>query len=327
MELLYWSAIFAASLFVLLKSADYFIEAAESIGIKLKIPTFIVGATIVAFGTSLPELAASVAAVFHGGENSSSIIIGNVVGSNISNIFLIAGISILVSASFVVDMKKQLREFLILILSAILTIGFLWDFEINLFEAIVMTCCLVGYIVYILVYPHDEEEEEEAENDLLGAPNYALFLVFLVSGILIAAGAKYTVESIIKISDIMGYPPEAISLTAVALGTSLPELAVSLSAARKGLSNLILGNIIGSNIFNSFCVLGIPGIIAYSQGETIVASEAIKNFSLPMMGVATLLFVLLGLKKNTPNYAGLVFILLYVFFIAGVYAGVNLLDF
>jgi cation:H+ antiporter len=136
---------------------------------------------------------------------------------------------------------------------------------------------------------------------------------------MIALGAKYTVEGIIAISAILNYPPEAISLTAVALGTSLPELAVSLSAARKGLSNIILGNIIGSNIFNSFCVLGIPGIVSHFTTEDIEASLDVKMFSLPMMVLATVMMLLLAFKKTTPLYAGLIFILLYVFFIAGVY--------
>jgi cation:H+ antiporter len=327
MELLYWLVIFSASLFVLLKSADFFIEAAESIGIKFKVPSFIIGATIVAFGTSLPELASSVAAIFHKGEDSNAIIIGNVIGSNISNIFLILGISILVSRAFVIDFKKQKREFLILFLSAVMTVWFLWDLTVQFWEAIVFTASLAAYIAYILIYPHDEEEEEESENNLLGAGKFMLFLVFLISGSLVALGAKYTVEGIIAISTILEQPPEAISLTAVALGTSLPELAVSLSAARRGMSNLILGNIIGSNIFNSFCVLGIPGIISHFTTSDIVASKAVTEFSLPLMMIATILMILLAVKKTTPLYAGLIFILLYVFFIAGVYSGqINLLE-
>lgn len=321
MDLFYWVLIFSASLFVLLKAADYFIEAAESVGIKLKVPSFIIGATVVAFGTSLPELASSIAAIFHSGENSNAIIIGNVVGSNISNIFLIGGISILVSRAFIVEFKKQKREFLILFLSAAMTVVFLWDMHIHLWEAIVFTASLIAYVVYILTYPHAEDDEDESGNSLLGAKKIVLFLVILISGSMITLGAKYTVESIIAISDILKLPPEAISLTAVSLGTSLPELAVSLSAARKGLSNIILGNIIGSNIFNSFCVLGIPGIISHFTTDDIEASLGVKLFSLPMMVIATVMMILLGFKKTTPVYAGLIFILLYLFFIAGVYNG------
>lgn len=319
LTILLWFGILAFSLFVLLKSADYFTDIAELFGVKLKIPSFIIGATVVAFGTSLPELAVGIAAIFN---NDGGIITGTVVGSNISNIFLIAGIAILLSAGFTINFKKHVVEFLFLIVSTAAISLILWDLKVTLFEGIILVVMLFSYLAYILLSSKNEAEETNSEK--IGFKTYAIFTLSLLG---IALGAKFTTTSIEKISEILGLGSSLIAQTVLALGTSLPELAVTIASTHKKQYGIVLGNIMGSNIFNAFAVIGIPAIVGASTNHPyIINSTSFNEFAIPLMIVATLLIVILSFLKTTPRFFGLLFLLLYLFFLIGSFANVNLLD-
>lgn len=317
-----WFAILAVSLFILLKAADYFVDTAELFGVKMKIPTFIIGATVVAFGTSLPELAVGISSILQG---NAEIITGTVIGSNVSNIFLITGVALLMSSAFVVNFKKQAKEFLILLTTAILLSVFLWDYHFSLVEAIICVVMLVVYIVYILLYPHEEEEgEDEKEEEI----TWKTYMFFVVSGAGIFLGAEGTTKAIQEIALSLNIAKDVISLTLVALGTSLPELVVTIAAARKKQYSMILGNVIGSNIFNTLCVMGIPTLVGvFTANEFVVSDPIYRQFSIPMMIFATLLLLFLGVMKKTPRYFGVIYIACYLVFVLGSFFGLNLLGF
>lgn len=317
----FWFAVLAIALTVLLKSADYFIYVAEKLGNQFNVPSFIVGATVVAFGTSLPELAVGVISVL-GGE--PDIVTGTVVGSNISNILFITGIAILISSGFFIRFKAHRVEFLLLVLATLLATYFLWDKELNMVEAMICLLLLVIYLVYVVGFSSQDDKPDAIDDVPLNWKNYTLF-VLSVGGVW--AGAKYTTDAITSISDMLNLGSDVISQTVVALGTSLPELAVTAAAARKKHFNIILGNVMGSNIFNLLAVLGIPAFIGIlSMKPYYVGDPSFNQFSLPIMLVATLLLVISSFFKQTPRSFGVLFILLYIFFMVGSFLGVNLLN-
>lgn len=318
LTIIFWFAVMACSLFILLKSAYYFTGIAEIFGKVLKIPAFIIGATVVAFGTSLPELAVSVAAIFNTG---GDIVAGTVVGSNISNIFLIGGIAIFM-AGFVVEFKKHYVEFILLIISTFAIASILWDKKVSLYEGAFLVILLIVYLVYIIYSPKKEDDSEHTK------PKWTTYVLFVLSIGGIWIGAKYTTQAIEEISSILGIGNNLIAQTVLALGTSLPELAVTIASAKKKQYEIILGNIIGSNIFNALSVIGIPAVLAsYSNLSFELSSDVFNQFAIPMMILATLLLLLLSFLKSTPKYFGFLFLALYALFIVGSFLELNLFKF
>jgi cation:H+ antiporter len=308
MPLFTWIILFIVSLFILIKSAGFFTNSAEKIGIFLGIPSFIVGVTIVSIGTSLPELVSSIIAV---SKNSSEIVVGNVVGSNITNIFLILGLVAIIGKKLEITYELIHVDLPLLVGSAFLISVTVWD---GVFERAEATLCIAGFILYFLYtlsvakqkeVPLEEGgvvEEKKLENRTL--------IVLVGSAFFIYLGARYTVESIIEMSKILGIGKEIIAASAVALGTSLPELMVSTTAAKEGKPELAVGNVLGSNIFNAFLVMGVPALF----GNLIIPSS-ILSFALPLMLIATLLYVFITQDKQITQWEGGLLLIFYVFFI------------
>ena len=306
MDILLWVGLFVLSLAILVKGSDWFIEAAEDIGLALGIPSFIIGVTIVAMGTSLPELAASIAGVLSG---ESEIVIGNAVGSNIANIALVLGITALVGKKMAFKVDLMVTDIPLLVCSAFL----LWFFllpdadgiaRIDTFEAILL---LIGLVIFLAYSFSSNGDEEKSARTKISARTYGLLLI---GGIAVFLGATYTVKAIIEISGFFGISSGAIALSAVAVGTSLPEIVVSISATRRGKPEIAIGNILGSNIFNTFAVVGIPALI----GELKIPA-IITDFSLPMMIALTLLFFFIMISKTVSRWEGLMLLLFYIYFI------------
>ncbi len=307
--------LFILSLAVLIKSSNLFTDAAEKIGIKLKIPSFIVGVTLLALGTSLPELITSIISVI---KNSSEIVIGNVTGSNISNIFLILGCCAVYSKKMKINYDLEKVDLPLLIGSAFLFLIMVWDGKFTTFEALLSLIGLMIYIIHatqakeIKIIVHtDIDKDMDKSSDI---PIWKSWLLLCISGILLYLGATYTVQSIIHISDKLSIGKEIISASAVALGTSLPELIVSLSAIKKGNPEMAVGNILGSNIFNTFAVMGIPGLLG-----SLVIPHGIVVEVVPIMIIATLVFYFLTLKKELTQWEGFILLLFYVLFIKNLF--------
>ena len=297
--------IFAVSLIVLLKAADFFVESAERIGLAAGIPPFIIGVTIVALGTSLPELASSMEAVLMG---DSKIVIGNVAGSNIANIALVLGLVAVVGKQIKVNESIMNVDIPILVSSAFLLWFVAYDQAVTIFEAIV----LLGALVVFLVYSLNNNEGEETEKTKISGKDIG---ILILAGIFIKFGAEYTIKSIIELSKILNIGSEVIAASVVALGTSLPEVFVSLAAIRKGKTDIAVGNILGSNIFNTYAVMGIPALVG-----TLVIPDKVVHFVLPFMVALTIMFAVMCISKKISRWEGLMLLLFYGLFMVELFS-------
>jgi len=313
-----WSLIFVISLILLVKSADWLIESSEKIGLAFKISPFVIGVTIIAFGTSFPELASSIAAVMKG---ATEIVVANVVGSNIANIFLIVGLSVVVARHIVVKRNLIDLDAPLLITATLIFLFFAWDKEIVLWEGIILIIAFASYILYTFFRKREtrtnevlnekeaaiEKDEKEFASQKL---NFKVFF-FLILGITgLAVGANYTIESILEISYILGISASLIAITAVAIGTSLPELVVSVRACSKKKYEVALGNIFGSNVFNLLLVVGVPALIGPLKIDNLTF-----EIGLPFLIIATLLFVISCISRKIHLWEGLTYLLIYALFL------------
>lgn len=311
---LLWLIIFAASLVVLIRSSDFFTDAAERIGLSLGFSPFIIGVTIVAVGTSLPELVSSIIAVMSG---SSEIVVGNVVGSNIANILLVLGVTAVVAKKMVVARELIRVDLPLLIGATFLGFMMLVDGSFTWPESILCLALLGVYVAYTNYSEHhsrDKEIDAEMKSELSELRHQKLkskdILILIASAVGIYFGARFTIEGILELSSLIGVATEVFSLSVVALGTSLPELTVTLRATRKKKHEVALGNILGSNIFNILGVLGVAGLFG-----TLSVSQNIISFSLPVLIFSSLLYVFMTQDKEITYWEGALLLIFYVFFI------------
>ncbi|TVR84562.1 MAG: sodium:calcium antiporter [Saprospirales bacterium] len=299
MTLFLYLLMFVVSLAVLIKASDWFVMSSEKLGASWGASPFIIGLTIVAFGTSLPELSTAVFAML---EDQSEIVLGNIVGSNIANILLVLGILAVIAKDIKLDFDLFESDIPALVVSAFLLWFILGDGDIDTIESLIL---LAGLVVFIFSSISSMQADEVQKV----STGYKTYIKLVVSGALVYMGAKYTVEAIVVLSDLMGIGTDVISLTLVAVGTSLPEITVSIAAARKGLAGIAVGNVIGSNIFNTYIVLGVAGLMG-----PLRVTDAISDLSLPLMVGATIILAVSSLSKRITKWEGVLFLLVYVFF-------------
>jgi len=216
--------IFIVSLAVLLLGSDWLIESAEKIGLSFGISPFIIGVTIVAFGTSLPELATSMASVFSG---SSEVVVGNVIGSNIANLLLVLGLTAIVGKGIKLDFNIMDVDVPLLLISAVFFYFAVADLHFSLIESIIFLAALFFFLYSTVAGNKDTDQERPTV-----APKSYLLLV--LGGVMVYFGATYTIYALEQIASDLGVSPSIIALTVVAVGTSLPEVIVSMAAAKKG---------------------------------------------------------------------------------------------
>lgn len=302
MDLFIYLGIFVAALALLLKASDWFIDSAEAIGLSFGISPYIIGVTIIAFGTSLPELATSLAAI-HTGE--SEVVIGNVLGSNITNILLILGVVAAMSREGIKMSGQSIMEIdmPLLVISAFLLMFCLWDHNLSLLEAILLFLALV-------VFLFSSMQAEKSEADDLPSVTWKEYAFLVVGAAFVAVGAHYTMHAVKNLSEIAGIAPDIIALSLIALGTSLPELVVSVNAARKGKAEMAVGNVLGSNIFNTYAVMSIPRFF-----RDLTIPQGVQDFSLPFMVGVTILFAVIATKNRIPRPGGAMMLILYIFFL------------
>ena len=309
LDIMLWCLLFIVSLFVLIKASDYFIESASEIGVLLKISPFIIGVTIVALGTSLPELVSSIFAVIQG---SSEIVIGNVVGSNIANIFLVLGFAAIFSKSSLRVERGLIHVDLPLLFgSAVFLVITAWDQQFSIVEALLGIALAVVYLHSTArLQEADPKTRKEVKSQVKRKRIHPKTIgILLLSIVFITLGARYTIESVIKLSEILNIGKEIIAMSAIALGTSLPELFVSVTAARKGHAEMAIGNVLGSNIFNTLIVMGIPALI----GDLIIPMNML-TFGLPAMFLATLVYFFSTQSQDVTKWEGWMLVILYVIF-------------
>lgn len=324
--LITWLIVLIFSLYVLTKAADYFTDVSEKVGSLLKLPNFVTGVLIVALGTSLPELATSIFGVLSG---KAEILAANVTGSTVANILLGLGLVVVVTwkiAKFNWDSVSNDMPFLLG--ATILLILTVMDGKFQFFEAIIF---LVAYVVYVFYslrinkmtrkeiredLKHEIKEREKKDVD----PQFPtrgrkttlkLIVGFIISLAFIIIAAKYTVDSLIQIATMLGLATSALAASLVAVGTSLPEISVGISSARKGNFDMVIGNIMGSNIFNILVVFGIVGLFT-----TVPVSNDVLYLIIPMMCGAILIQWLVTMDKKITITEGMLMTILYITFIA-----------
>ncbi len=302
-------------MYLLFKGGDWTIESAVYIARKLGISPLVIGFTIVAFGTSLPELLVSVNANL---ANMPGIAIGNVIGSNIANILLVIGITAFFTTLVAVP-RALIRDIVMMMFSSVLMTYLMFQGYISQVGGSIMILVLLTYVVWQYVMAAKGKIEiEEVEVSEYG--HFFQGIIFLVLGLIaIAAGAEFLVRGAKVSAAIIGVPEDVIGLSVIAIGTSLPELSTCIIAARRKQSDIVIGNILGSNVFNILMILGATALIKPIANEAI-APQVLTLDIWVMLGVSALFSVILMTYKKITMPIGAVFTIGYVFYIALIYA-------
>jgi cation:H+ antiporter len=289
-------------LLLLIWSADRFVVGSASTARYYGMPPLLVGMVIVGMGTSAPEMTVSILAAYQG---NTGIALGNAYGSNITNIALILGLTALISP-ILVNSKVVRKELPILLLVTLLAAYQLWDGEVSRVDAIILLLVfvlLMGWTIRQGMRNHSDQfgQEVEAELDEREMPLRQAIIWTLVGLLMLIISSRLLVWGAVETAQSLGVSDMIIGLTIVAVGTSLPELASSVIAARKGEHDIALGNIIGSNLFNTLAVVGLAGIIHPMAIEPEVFSRDI----LVMIGLTLLIFVMAyGYRSRGPSHIG-----------------------
>ncbi len=299
----------AAGLALLYYGGDFLVTGSVRLARYLKISAFVIGATVIAFGTSAPELAVAILAALNA---SPELAMGNVIGSNIANIGLVLGLTSII-APIAIAPSRFKREYPPFLLAALLIIFLAWDFKIHRLEGILMVGLLLIYVWRSFSHKEDFSIEPEEEVRLFSGkgPTFQLFLI--IGGLIgLVTGAKLLVTGGVSIARNIGISEWFIGITIVAVGTSLPEIVSSIMAARRGHGEMAIGNIFGSNIFNILMVLGITSII-----HPLNINEPIHPDLLITTGITCLLYILMLLGKySLGKKSGTTLLFLYFLYIA-----------
>ncbi len=337
---------FVLGLILLVKGSDFFVNAAASIAEKLGVSDFVIGLTLVAMGTSLPELASSIVAAL---KAESDIVVGNVIGSNIANIGLIVGVGALL-ATIMTRREMLRRDGYIMLFAALLFYLFILNGMISRFEALILVLLYVAYAVFLFenkskfpdedtqafteflryflefkylitikkglepILSHNEQNRERAGEKLKAFSSSGLvraFAVLILSGFAVALGASLLVNEAVFFAEFFDLSKTVIGISLVAVGTSLPELGVTASAARRGYGNIAVGNVLGSNIANILLVAGTAALVF-----PITVIHASIRYNAPFMifmSVLLLIFIRTGWKITRRE--GIAFLLLYTTFV------------
>lgn len=291
---------------MLVKGADWFVDGACGIAEKFRIPQLIIGLTIVAMGTSAPEAAVSITAAAKG---SADITIGNIVGSNIMNVLVILGLSAAIVPLAVAKSTVRIEiPFLIVITGLLYLLGM--DGTISFLDGVILVLFFIAYLVYLIYMAkkHPEDVEEEQSKHLSIGKALLLTVIGLA---LVILGSDFAVDAATELARIFGMSERLIGLTIVALGTSLPELFTSVTAARKGNADIAIGNIVGSNVFNILFVVGLSSLIV---PVPFAASFLIDT----VIAVAAVVFLLLVCfrKLKMPRWSGFAMLVGYAAYLA-----------
>jgi len=320
-----WSVIFIMSLGALVKGSHWFLHGAERIGLNLGMKPFLIGVLIVGIGTSFPELISAIAAILN---DVNEVVVANAVGSNIANILLVIGVAAIIGRKLEVTKDLIDLELPLLAISTVLFLGIVFDGVVLPLEALMLFAAYLIYLVYSLwtqeegaaaspVIEHQAGRIKEMAREYHGLSRvvhevkvHKDYIFFAIGVALVLLGAKYLIDSVIVLSRILDIAPGIISVTAIAFGTSLPELFVSGRAVLDGKSEVAVGNILGSNAFNALMVVGIPGLFT-----VLPVDEGTLSVGVPIMALAALLFIISGISKRLYHWEGMMFIILYFFFL------------
>ncbi|MBX3001883.1 MAG: calcium/sodium antiporter [Caldilineaceae bacterium] len=311
--------LFLAGFALLTGGAEFLVRGSSRLAIRMKVPMVVIGLTIVAFGTSLPELMVSLIANLQGG-SAADIAIGNVVGSNIANFALILGV---VAVLRPVSVERQLlfREYPLMLIVSLVFFAMAWDGSIGRIEGIIFFLGLLGFTYYSYAtsrtLPSEEQDElvgfvaNTVEDRKQASPAvFARDITFIVIGIIgLLIGANWLVTSSTFLARFFGISELVIGLTLVAVGTSLPELATSAVAILRKEGDIALGNLVGSNLFNMLAIVGITSIV-----RDLPVPLSMRSVDFPLMIVISVLPLLLVLRKPhiMNRWNGAIMLAIYV---------------
>lgn len=290
----------------LIKGSDFFVDGASSIASLLKIPTIIVGLTIVAFGTSAPEAAVSITSSLTG---SNALAVSNVIGSNIFNILMVIGIAALLSnLTMEKSVLKKDLPFLVGI-TVLWAIFIIIGWDITNIEGIILLIIMIAYIIFLVYDTKKSGGATEVEKPKFSLPKSIIAILVGLAGIVL--GGDLVVDSASAIAIALGMSETLVGLTIVAIGTSLPELVTSITAIRKGENQLVIGNVIGSNIFNILFVLG-----ASSAISAIPLDSSMLIDVLFMLFVTILCYIFGKTQEKYDKKEGIILVLLFIGYMA-----------
>ncbi|MBR6532746.1 calcium/sodium antiporter [Candidatus Saccharibacteria bacterium] len=303
---------------LLIKGADILVSGASSVAANFKVSKMLIGLTIVAFGTSAPELAVSISSLAAG---STDMLLGNVIGSNIMNILLLVGIGAMI-CPIIVKRNTVMKELpILLLISTALVVLFLdvslangSNNEITRADAIVCLLFFAIFVYYLIAMARKKRTEKQEKPEHKLGKSLLLTLLGLVG---IVGGSQMVVHGASSVASAIGISDRMISLTVIALGTSLPELVTTITAAKRKETDLIVGNIIGSNIFNICVVMGIP--------VALFGSISPKSFEMidlvVMLGSAALLWIFVERDRKISRLEGAVFLLIFAAYYGSIIYG------
>ena len=295
---------------LLVIGGEYLVRSSVALSFKLKLSKMMIGLTVVSFATSAPELLVSVQAAF---DDFSDVSLGNVIGSNIANLGLVLGLSSMLTVIAVERDFYQVNWPMMLLMSVLLYF-FLWtDLELARWEGIVFLIMIISYIIYLLNNSRIASIPEEADEQLKNTSNFKMVIWLVLGSASLYFGSEWLVDGAVGLSRSFGISQRVISVSIIAVGTSVPELAASVMSIIKGEKAISLGNLIGSNIFNIASVLGITAILKPIAVET---PEILNNDLIWMIGVAvaTLPLALIKPKNQFTRWSGFILFLTFITF-------------
>lgn len=293
---------------MLIKGADWFVDGAASLAGKFGIPQLVIGLTIVAMGTSAPEAAVSISAAL---QDNAGITIGNVVGSNIMNVLVILGMaSVIIPIAVKKSTVKYEIPFTILVTVVLAVLG-LWDNQISRLEGGILWVLFILYLGYLFLMTKKGEAEVE-ENESKLDKVWKMIVFILIGGGLIVYGSDVTVDAATNIAKYFKMSDQLIGLTIVALGTSLPELITSVTAAKKGNADIAIGNIVGSNVFNILFVVGTTALIT----PVVYAQSFLVDSIVAVVTMLLLLLLVLNKDRKLKRWGGVILLVGYAAYFA-----------
>lgn len=297
-------------MFLLIKGADFFVDGASRVAKALKIPSLIIGLTLVSIGTSLPELSVSVTAALSG---NADISYGNVIGSNIFNVFVVIGASAIFTPMII---DKAMKKYDIPILLGIYGLFAIFSFvitpkELDRVESIIFCLLFIGYLVFLVLRTKKEGVQEVEEETEEKPRKMWVNIAFILAGLAaIVAGGEFVVTTAETLALMAGMSKLLVGLTIVAVGTSLPELVTSMVAAKKGENDIAVGNAVGSSIFNILLILGVASTI---KPITFELSTYIDVIAMAVSAIMLFIFAYKGSKVN--RWQGALMIAVYAIYL------------
>ena len=305
--------VLVAGLVLLIIGADLLVRGAACLAASFGVPALVIGLTVVAFGTSAPELAVSVKSAWSG---QAELAIANAVGSNIFNILFILGLAALITP-LVVSRQLIRQDVPIMVVVSVVAVFMTLNGNIGRWEAALLVLGLLGYTGFLFYQGRKSGTDVAADDvgEFLETPKPFWHNLVLVAGglFLLVVGARWLVNSAVDIASALGVSEAVIGLTIVAAGTSLPEVVTSVIATIKGQRDIAIGNVVGSNIFNILCVLGVSGLVSPTP---LLAGTQLAQIDLPvMLGVAVLCMPLFFVGAVLNRFEGALFLVLYVVYV------------